>query len=69
MRPAAAQITLCIAALADGARCDIIDSGPGVEPNQRDQAFKPVHGLADQEVEGTGLGLAIAREAARRIDA
>ena len=67
--PAGGEITLRIAALADGARCEIIDSGPGIEPNERDQVFKPFHRLAGQEVEGTGLGLAIAREAARRIGA
>ena len=67
--PAGGEVTLRIAALAEGARCEIIDSGPGIEPNQRDQAFKPFHRLAGQEIQGTGLGLAIAREAARRIGA
>ncbi|OIQ88555.1 swarming motility regulation sensor protein RssA [mine drainage metagenome] len=67
--PVGGEVTLRIAALGDGARCEIIDSGPGVEPSARDEAFKPFHRLADQEVGGTGLGLAIAREAARRIGA
>ena len=67
--PGGGEVTLRIAALGDGARCEIIDSGPGVEPSQRDDAFKPFHRLAGQEIGGTGLGLAIAREAARRIGA
>ena len=67
--PAGGDVTLRIAALGDGARCEIVDSGPGVEPTQRDQVFKPFHRLAGQEIGGTGLGLAIAREAARRIGA
>ena len=67
--PAGGEVTLRIAALGDGARCEIIDSGPGVEPSERAEAFKPFHRLAGQEIGGTGLGLAIAREAARRIGA
>ena len=67
--PATGEVTLRIAALGDGARCEVIDSGPGVAPSARDQAFKPFHRLAGQEIGGTGLGLAIAREAARRIGA
>lgn len=67
--PSGGEVTLRIAALGDGARCEIIDSGPGVAPSERAEAFKPFHRLAGQEVEGTGLGLAIAREAARRIGA
>ncbi|WP_018912740.1 HAMP domain-containing sensor histidine kinase [Thiomonas sp. FB-6] len=67
--PAGGEVTLRIAALGDGARCEIIDSGPGLEPSEREEAFKPFHRMAGQEVEGTGLGLAIAREAAWRIGA
>ncbi|WP_051848898.1 sensor histidine kinase KdpD [Thiomonas sp. FB-Cd] len=67
--PAGGEVTLRIVALGDGARCEIIDSGPGVEPSERAEAFKPFHRLAGQEIGGTGLGLAIAREAARRIGA
>ncbi len=67
--PAGGEVTLRIVALGDGARCEIIDSGPGVAPSERAEAFKPFHRLAVQEIGGTGLGLAIAREAARRIGA
>ena len=67
--PVGGEVTLRIAALGDGARCEIIDSGPGVQPSERDEVFKPFHRLAGQEIGGTGLGLAIAREAARRIGA
>ena len=67
--PAGGEVTLRIVAFGDGARCEIIDSGPGVQPSERGEVFKPFRRLAGQEIGGTGLGLAIAREAARRIGA
>jgi two-component system osmolarity sensor histidine kinase EnvZ len=45
------------------------DDGPGIPPNQREEAMKPFVRLDEsrnQETGGTGLGLAIARDVARR---
>ena len=67
--PAGGEVTLRIEALGAGARCEVVDSGPGVTPEQRDDAFKPFHRIDERGGQGTGLGLAIAREAARRIGA
>jgi two-component system, NtrC family, sensor histidine kinase GlrK len=50
----------------EGEACiEVIDSGPGVPPEERDAIFTSFYrGRAQPEgrVEGTGLGLAIARE-------
>ncbi|MFE0753515.1 ATP-binding protein [Inquilinus sp. NPDC058860] len=45
------------------------DDGPGIPPDQREEAMKPFVRLDEsrnQETGGTGLGLAIARDVARR---
>ena len=51
---------------ADGtARIEVADSGPGIAPERRDEAFERFHqldGTATRIVGGTGLGLHIARE-------
>ena len=67
--PGGGEVTLRIEALGAGARCEVVDSGPGIAPEQRDDAFKPFHRIDERGGQGTGLGLAIAREAARRIGA
>ncbi|MBO0664380.1 ATP-binding protein [Jiella sp. MQZ9-1] len=46
----------------------IEDDGPGIEPNQREEVFKPfvrLDGARNLDAGGTGLGLAIARDIAR----
>ncbi|HQT25389.1 MAG TPA: sensor histidine kinase, partial [Burkholderiales bacterium] len=45
---------------------DIIDSGPGIEPDDRDRIFDPFYqGKRTVPTAGTGLGLSIAREYAK----
>jgi two-component system sensor histidine kinase KdpD len=39
----------------------VIDSGPGIPADRRDQVFEPFQRLGDGTVGGTGLGLAVAR--------
>ncbi len=39
----------------------IVDRGPGVPPDQRDQIFQPFQRLGDRGGAGVGLGLAVAR--------
>jgi two-component system sensor histidine kinase GlrK len=44
---------------------DVVDSGPGVPPDERDAVFNSFfrgRAQASARIEGTGLGLAIARE-------
>ncbi|MEO0464921.1 MAG: ATP-binding protein [Pseudomonadota bacterium] len=51
-----------------GADLIIDDDGPGIAPEQREEAFRPFTRLDDarsQNVAGTGLGLALARDTAR----
>jgi signal transduction histidine kinase len=42
-------------------RVSVIDSGPGVPANMRDQVFEPFYTLRPADHAGTGLGLSIAR--------
>ena len=58
------------AAAAPGGRVEIIvdDDGPGISPDQYEDAFKPFQRLdaaRNQNAKGVGLGLAIARDVAR----
>src|SRR5512134_218827 len=63
--PAGGTITV-LAREADGrVTIEVIDSGPGVPPEERDAVFESFfrgRAKAGGRVEGTGLGLAIARE-------
>ena len=62
--------TITVAARFDGAAgddavIDVVDSGPGVPPEEREAVFNSFfrgRAQASGRVEGTGLGLAIARE-------
>jgi two-component system osmolarity sensor histidine kinase EnvZ len=50
------------------ARLVVDDDGPGIPPEQRDEAFRPFHRLDEGrnlQAGGSGLGLAIARDIAR----
>jgi len=55
------SVRFCLtqAPMHDYRQLDIIDDGPGVDPEQRNQLFEPFFTTANQ---GTGLGLYIARE-------
>ena len=58
---------ISVTARLDGAEAviDLVDSGPGVPPEERDAIFQTFfrgRAPAAGRVEGTGLGLAIARE-------
>lgn len=55
------SVRFCLtqAPMHDYRQLDIIDDGPGVDPEQRHQLFEPFFTTANQ---GTGLGLYIARE-------
>jgi two-component system sensor histidine kinase GlrK len=63
--PAGGSIAVVARASGDQAVIDVIDSGPGVPPEERDSIFDSFfrgRAKASARVEGSGLGLAIARE-------
>jgi two-component system, NtrC family, sensor histidine kinase GlrK len=66
--PEGGRLGVAIAKDEDGAAVDVWDTGPGIEPNERDRLFEPFfQGKAQAAgvVKGSGLGLSIAREYAR----
>jgi two-component system sensor histidine kinase GlrK len=63
--PAGGEIRLLASAQGAAATIDVMDSGPGVSPDEREaifEAFFRGRAGAFGRAEGTGLGLAIARE-------
>ncbi len=52
-------------------KIDVVDTGPGIEPENAERLFQPFQQLSDgtntRGPEGTGLGLAISREYARLL--
>ncbi len=49
----------------DAVRLEVADSGPGIEPDSRDEVFERFHqldGTSTRKMSGAGLGLHIARE-------
>jgi two-component system sensor histidine kinase GlrK len=73
--PSGGSITIAARANGPDAVIDVIDSGPGVPPEEREVIFDSFfrgRAKASGRIEGTGLGLAIAREFAEahggRID-
>jgi two-component system sensor histidine kinase GlrK len=73
--PSGGSVTVAARANGPDAVIDVIDSGPGVPPEEREAIFDSFfrgRAKASGRIEGTGLGLAIAREFAEahggRID-
>jgi two-component system OmpR family sensor kinase len=65
--PPGGEVTLAF--FQDGGDCviEVADTGPGIPPAEREQAFRPFHRLDGASGEGSGLGLTIARDAAARL--
>ena len=60
--PAGGTVTLAVGAAAHGGIVvEVIDSGPGIAPAERERVFDPFYRGADVPSGGTGLGLAIVR--------
>ena len=62
-----ASVTARLVEEAQGIRVEIIDTGPGIPPDQQQRMFERFHRLRDasgQAIEGSGVGLAIVREIA-----
>jgi signal transduction histidine kinase len=62
--PDGGRIELGLTAENGAVRVDVVDSGPGIAPEQRDRIFRP---FVSQDTGGTGLGLPIARELANAL--
>jgi two-component system, NtrC family, sensor histidine kinase GlrK len=63
--PAGGRIRVCVRASSGEVEIDVVDSGPGVSPEEREAIFDSFfrgRAKANARVAGTGLGLAIARE-------
>jgi two-component system sensor histidine kinase GlrK len=63
--PAGGSVSVLARSSGDEALIDVIDSGPGVPPEERDSIFDSFfrgRAKSGARVEGSGLGLAIARE-------
>ncbi|MDX1375091.1 MAG: HAMP domain-containing sensor histidine kinase [Burkholderiales bacterium] len=63
--PRGGEIALVTRAKENAALLEVIDSGPGVPPEERESVFNTYfrgRRRADSPIEGSGLGLAIARE-------
>jgi two-component system sensor histidine kinase GlrK len=63
--PAGGSVAVLARSSGDEALIDVIDSGPGVPPEERESIFDSFfrgRAKASTRVEGSGLGLAIARE-------
>jgi len=63
--PRGGVISLVTRANGNAAVLEVIDSGPGVPPEERESVFNSFfrgHRRSDSPIEGSGLGLAIARE-------
>ncbi|HVK53772.1 MAG TPA: ATP-binding protein [Burkholderiales bacterium] len=58
-RTGSLRICLSPAAMEDMLQLDVVDDGPGVEPEHQDQLFEP---FFTTDSKGTGLGLYIARQ-------
>ncbi len=65
--PAGGSITVAVRIAGDVAFVEVIDAGPGIAPQRREQVFQRLRcGGTPQTTDGAGLGLAIARAYARR---
>ena len=58
--PAERAVRITAAASGDHVTLVVIDHGPGIPIQRRDQVFEPFQRLGDGTVGGTGLGLAVA---------
>lgn len=63
--PVGGQIKIRVKEINDTIRLDVIDSGPGIDPTDRERIFDAFYQgrkAPQSHIRGTGLGLAIARE-------
>jgi two-component system, OmpR family, sensor kinase len=65
--PPGGAVTLRLLSEIDSDVIEVIDSGPGIPPEEHERVFGAFYRLAETPEQGSGLGLAIAREAAARL--
>lgn len=65
--PQRGEVTVHISQDYEEALIEVVDSGPGIPPLERERAFDPFYRLPGSTEEGCGLGLTIAREAAEHL--
>lgn len=61
------EVTLRLATDGEMAVIEVVDSGPGIPPDECERVFDAFYRIAGTHESGSGLGLAIAREAAMRL--
>jgi two-component system OmpR family sensor kinase len=65
--PAEGQVTVRLYGEEEEAVVEVVDSGPGISPAERDRVFAPFYRTPGTQGDGSGLGLAIAHDAAARL--
>lgn len=63
--PRKGKVEIAIRKVGDDAAVDIRDSGPGIQPRERERVFEAFYqgdAVAEGHIKGTGLGLSIARD-------
>lgn len=65
--PSPGEVTLRVYSEGEDAVIEVIDSGPGIPPAERERVFAPFYRPDGAGSEGSGLGLTIARDAATRL--
>jgi two-component system OmpR family sensor kinase len=61
------QVTIRLAAEGEDAVIEVVDTGPGIPPEERARVFEPFYRMNGATGIGSGLGLAIAQDAATRL--
>jgi two-component system OmpR family sensor kinase len=64
--PQGGRVTLRLAKQGSNAIIEVIDTGPGIPPDELGRIFAPFYRVPGAAGPGSGLGLAIARDAAER---
>jgi two-component system OmpR family sensor kinase len=64
--PARSAVTVAVAQEGSRARVTVIDTGPGIPPEERARVFERFHRVAGDDTPGTGLGLAIVKTIVER---
>jgi two-component system sensor histidine kinase KdpD len=60
--PSGEPVRVQASAIDDTVELRVVDRGPGIRPDQREQVFEPFQRLGDHQTgAGVGLGLAVAR--------
>ena len=67
--PLGGRVDLVILTTRQDVLVQVRDTGPGIEPVERERVFDPFYRIPGNDNTGSGLGLAIVMTVARRINA